>query len=93
LIWNNKFEDLEDLVPGQNAPGEDVSDSYFLLDKIDRLWLYGVKIDWSEFYSAEKRYRVPLTTYPFERWHYPIAGDPFKMISEMLLKVQAGKEE
>jgi iturin family lipopeptide synthetase A len=48
-------------------PRKEVADDYFLLDKIGLLWLYGVDINWSKFYSEEKRYRVSLPTYPFER--------------------------
>ena len=42
----------------------------FLLNALGRLWLTGVEIDWSEFYTGEQRYRVPLPTYPFERQRY-----------------------
>lgn len=40
------------------------------LTRIGRLWLCGRKIDWKEFCSKEKRYRLSLPTYPFERQHY-----------------------
>jgi len=51
-------------------PKENVSDTYFLLSKIGRLWLNGKKIDWQGFYSGEKRRRIPLPTYPFQRQRY-----------------------
>jgi acyl transferase domain-containing protein len=35
-----------------------------------RLWLAGVDIDWAGFSAGERRRRVPLPTYPFERRHY-----------------------
>ncbi|HLP47747.1 MAG TPA: condensation domain-containing protein [Candidatus Kapabacteria bacterium] len=47
-------------------PKEDVSDNYYLLSKIGQLWLYGVTIDWQQFYPGERRTRIPLPTYPFE---------------------------
>jgi acyl transferase domain-containing protein/acyl carrier protein len=56
-------------------PQEQVSDSRYLLTKIGQLWLYGQTIDWSEFYSAEKRYRLSLPTYPFEGLRYWAAMD------------------
>ncbi|UCH94576.1 MAG: SDR family oxidoreductase [Candidatus Aminicenantes bacterium] len=62
----------QDKTPGNLAinllrhPKEDVSDVYFLLKKIGLLWLSGVNIDWQEFYSNEKRYRMPLPPYPFD---------------------------
>ncbi|MDQ1355259.1 MAG: hypothetical protein QG657_5569, partial [Acidobacteriota bacterium] len=59
-------------------PQKKVSDVYYLLKKIGYLWLYGVNVDWSEFYSDEKRCRVPLPPYPFEGRRYWIEGVPFK---------------
>jgi acyl transferase domain-containing protein len=51
-------------------PQEQQSDVAFLLETLGRLWLVGVKIDWSAFYADEKRHRIPLPTYPFERQRY-----------------------
>ncbi|MCG8312104.1 MAG: acyltransferase domain-containing protein, partial [Pseudomonadales bacterium] len=49
---------------------EEVSDVYFLLKVIAKLWELGVPIDWEAYHSARQRYRVPLPTYPFERQSY-----------------------
>ena len=49
---------------------EQQSDVKFLLQTLGRLWLGGVEIDWSGFYSHERRHRIPLPTYPFERQRY-----------------------
>ncbi|MCG6136129.1 MAG: acyltransferase domain-containing protein [Nostoc sp. LLA-1] len=46
------------------------SDVAFMLNTLGQLWLAGVKIDWSEFHAHERRYRLPLPTYPFERKRY-----------------------
>jgi polyketide synthase PksN len=35
-----------------------------------RLWLGGGKVDWKAFHAGERRCRVPLPTYPFERLRY-----------------------
>ncbi|MBW4609141.1 MAG: acyltransferase domain-containing protein [Hassallia sp. WJT32-NPBG1] len=65
-------------------PQEQQSDVTFLFNSVGRLWLFGVKVDWSSFYSGEKRVsdrvasqreafrrnRLPLPTYPFERQRY-----------------------
>jgi surfactin family lipopeptide synthetase A len=48
---------------------EPVADGDSLAD-IGRLWLQGEMIDWKAFYSREKRYRIPLPTYPFEKQRY-----------------------
>jgi len=65
-----------DRKPGQKIvnllrhPKEDISDTRYLLDKIGRLWMDGQTIDWQAFYCREKRYRVPLPLYPFQRQSY-----------------------
>jgi acyl transferase domain-containing protein len=51
-------------------PKETVDDRTFILNMLGRLWLAGVAIDWGDFYAHQKRHRVPLPTYPFERQRY-----------------------
>jgi amino acid adenylation domain-containing protein/non-ribosomal peptide synthase protein (TIGR01720 family) len=53
------------------------SDQAFLLAALGKLWLAGVAVDWAAFYQGERRCRVPLPTYPFERqrcWIEPQSG-------------------
>ncbi|MEM6402392.1 MAG: SDR family oxidoreductase, partial [Cyanobacteria bacterium P01_D01_bin.116] len=54
---------------------EQQSDVKFLLQTLGRLWLGGVEIDWSGFYTQERRHRIPLPTYPFERQRYWIEAN------------------
>ncbi|BAY73761.1 beta-ketoacyl synthase [Nostoc linckia NIES-25] len=49
---------------------EQKSNVSFLLETLGKLWLFGVNIDWSGFYTHEQRHRLPLPTYPFERQRY-----------------------
>jgi acyl transferase domain-containing protein/acyl carrier protein len=51
-------------------PQEQRSDEEFLLYPLGKLWLAGVQIDWERFYTHERRQRLPLPTYPFERKRY-----------------------
>jgi acyl transferase domain-containing protein/acyl carrier protein len=51
-------------------PHQRCSDSAFLLNTLGQLWLSGVEVDWSGFYAHERRRRVSLPTYPFERQRY-----------------------
>ena len=46
------------------------SDQAFLLHTLGRLWLAGVEVDWSGFVRHEKRRRVVLPGYPFERQRF-----------------------
>ena len=51
-------------------PKEAQSDSAFWLNTLGQVWLAGGQIDWSGVYAHERRYRLPLPTYPFERQRY-----------------------
>ncbi len=47
-----------------------------LLEALAWLWQQGMKLNWQRFSAREKRFRVPLPTYPFERerfWIEPAA--------------------
>ncbi|MBU0729754.1 MAG: acyltransferase domain-containing protein, partial [Proteobacteria bacterium] len=48
-------------------PKDDTSDTAFILKTLGSLWLEGCTIDWNNFYKGEKRSRIPLPTYPFDR--------------------------
>ena len=68
-------------------PREEQSDVAFLLNSVGRLWLAGVPLDWAGLYRHERRQRLPLPTYPFERQRYwieaqkPAEGAPARLSS------------
>lgn len=62
-------------------PRETIPDDCYLLNKVGQIWQHGVNIDWQLFYTGEKKYRVPLPTYPFERLPYLIEVDPNQMVA------------
>ncbi|HSF41149.1 MAG TPA: SDR family NAD(P)-dependent oxidoreductase [Thermoanaerobaculia bacterium] len=45
-----------------------------LLDSLGALWCGGVEPRWQEVHAHERRRRVPLPTYPFERQRYWVGG-------------------
>jgi phthiocerol/phenolphthiocerol synthesis type-I polyketide synthase E len=51
-------------------PKENQSDLAFILNTLGSLWLGGAEVDWTRFYANERRHRVGLPTYPFERKRY-----------------------
>jgi amino acid adenylation domain-containing protein/non-ribosomal peptide synthase protein (TIGR01720 family) len=51
-------------------PQDNPSDVAFLLNTLGQLWLAGGSVDWRGFYTNERRQRLPLPTYPFERQRY-----------------------
>ncbi|MBE9167120.1 SDR family NAD(P)-dependent oxidoreductase [Pleurocapsales cyanobacterium LEGE 06147] len=70
-------------------PKEKLSDTAFILNILGRLWLAGVEIDWCNFSAHQKRRRVPLPTYPFQRQRYWI--DPIDPPSISFYKGEQGK--
>jgi acyl transferase domain-containing protein len=50
------------------------SDTAFLIKALGNLWLSGVTIRWRDYYQDEKRRRIALPTYPFERKRYWLEG-------------------
>jgi acyl transferase domain-containing protein/acyl carrier protein len=57
------------------APRDGAADGAVLLDSLGRLWLAGLKVDWSGLQPQPRR-RVPLPTYPFERKRYWVEPAP-----------------
>jgi acyl transferase domain-containing protein len=49
---------------------EQEPDEAAMLTTLGRLWLGNVNVDWSRLSGGERRRRVPLPTYPFERRRY-----------------------
>lgn len=46
------------------------TDGTALLHTLGQLWLAGVQVDWFKFHADERRRRLPLPSYPFERQRY-----------------------
>jgi acyl transferase domain-containing protein/acyl carrier protein len=51
-------------------PTDTHNDAEYLTTAIGKLWMAGAEIDWASYYDGEKRRRVSLPTYPFERQRY-----------------------
>ncbi|MEW6733890.1 MAG: SDR family NAD(P)-dependent oxidoreductase, partial [Acidobacteriota bacterium] len=45
-------------------------ETFSMLSTLGKLWTAGVKVDWNNFYRYERRHRITLPTYPFERQRY-----------------------
>ena len=55
-----------DFDPGSGERGEQ-SEEQRVSAAVGQVWLGGVEIDWSQYYCEERRARIALPTYPFER--------------------------
>lgn len=64
---------LPTLRPVYDQRLDDVS---HLLTTLGKLWLAGRSIDWEGFYAHERRCRLPLPTYPFERQRFFVEFSP-----------------
>jgi amino acid adenylation domain-containing protein len=51
-------------------PKEKHEDAAFLTTALAKLWLAGAEIDWRAVHAGERRLRVVLPTYPFERQRF-----------------------
>jgi acyl transferase domain-containing protein/acyl carrier protein len=51
-------------------PRDTQPDRAFLLGALGKLWLAGCKVDWARVHAGERRRRVVLPAYPFERQRY-----------------------
>ena len=53
-------------------PRDAQADQAALLSALARLWVAGAHANWTSFYAGERRRRVKLPTYPFEREYYSL---------------------
>jgi phthiocerol/phenolphthiocerol synthesis type-I polyketide synthase E len=51
-------------------PKDNTPDMAYILNTLGQLWLANIQVDWPGFYVNEKRRRLSLPTYPFERQRY-----------------------
>jgi acyl transferase domain-containing protein/glutamate-1-semialdehyde aminotransferase len=61
------------VLPTLAGDGRDVESN---VETLAQLWVRGVDADWRAIHDAERRTRVPLPTYPFERERYWIDAVP-----------------
>ncbi len=56
-------------------PKDRTSDCEFIMTTLGKLWMTGVPVDWHGFHAHERRRRIPLPTYPFERNRYWVEAE------------------
>ncbi|MDQ1355255.1 MAG: phthiocerol/phenolphthiocerol synthesis type-I polyketide synthase [Acidobacteriota bacterium] len=87
------FQSEQKVINLVRPPEKNVHDLRYLLNKIGDLWLYGKKIDWTGFYGAEIRQRVPLPTYPFQRKRYTIEPPREGMLSGIGMNFEIPRQD
>ena len=72
------------IVSSLRHPQERTSDVTTVLSALGRLWVNGATVDWKAYFAGERRRRVGLPTYPFERQRFWVDPEPFSMKRTML---------
>jgi acyl transferase domain-containing protein len=71
---SNDAEAPRPVISSGRGPQAQETDTASLLSAAGNLWLLGVGLDWDGVHARQRRRRVPLPTYPFERkrhWFEP----------------------
>jgi amino acid adenylation domain-containing protein len=71
-----EMDQRERMIASLSGSADDDAEWIALLSAVGRLWSHGVSLDWTAFFGNERRGRIPLPTYPFERtsyWLDPVA--------------------
>jgi len=71
----------------------EVSDLSYLQYQIARMWTLGMELDWERFYAQERRQRIPLPTYSFEKVSHKLHGNPYQLGQRLQEKPQTGKKK
>ncbi|MCE5167977.1 HAD-IIIC family phosphatase [Paenibacillus profundus] len=74
-------------------PQQSMSDVTHLLQQVGRLWNAGVKFDWTRFYGEEKRNRIPLPTYSFDRRRFWIDEEGIRIVHSASPTESAGQSD
>lgn len=81
------------VIPSLRHPRDPREDEHCLLEAAGKLWLNGVSINWEGFYMHERRQRLPLPTYPFERQRYWIEASREQKQAEASSACQDGESD
>ena len=73
--WHPHKKPAQLIISSIPSPRERQEDVPYLLRALGHLWLAGVEPDWAAFNANERRMRVPLPTYPFDRQRYWVDMD------------------
>lgn len=72
-----------------------ISDLKYFTQRLGELWLYGVNINWANYYIDERRLRIPLPGYNFDNQKFEttidvskIANDLFKRYRKDYVKIK-----
>jgi amino acid adenylation domain-containing protein len=62
--------DAQNVFTSLQSAAEPASEQAFMLAALGQLWVAGALLDWQHLHTNERRRRLPLPSYPFERQRY-----------------------
>ena len=83
---------VADVVTSLRAEQERVTDEEQLMRAAGQLWVSGVELKWEGMWRGERRRRVPLPTYPFERQRFWVEPRRPEGVTNELQTVNARSE-
>jgi acyl transferase domain-containing protein len=72
---------------------EEINDQELLADALGQLWQAGIAIDWGEYYRGQKRRRVPLPGYSFEKKHFGLPNKVYRVLANLQGRELPAEEE
>jgi acyl transferase domain-containing protein/thioesterase domain-containing protein len=87
---NAKFSESHKVTSSLRTRNDEIDDAEFIMGALAQVWVAGKKIDWKGFHVHERRQRLPLPTYPFERERFWI--EPGRRVESVALSSETAKE-
>ncbi|KZL50068.1 polyketide synthase [Nodularia spumigena CENA596] len=88
-----QFPDAHPTLSSGRHPQDNQSDVALICKTLGQLWLWGVSVNWAEFYTEQQRRRLPLPTYPFERQRYWVERYPLPETTSISSKTLEKQED
>ncbi|MCR3758486.1 amino acid adenylation domain-containing protein [Clostridium felsineum] len=87
LVKANKKYDKQQIVENIiRYVKEEKEDNLYFLEKLSRMWIRGLSINWKEYYNGTNTRRISLPTYSFEKKRYWIDDKNMKSINSIISK-------
>ncbi len=93
LAKQHPNSDSHVVLPSSRRPVERKEDLQVFLNTLGQLWMAGLKINWADFYCDEKRKKINLPTYPFERQRYWLNEVDFSAENKAAKQIITSKEQ
>ncbi|MEM8529466.1 MAG: SDR family NAD(P)-dependent oxidoreductase [Chloroflexota bacterium] len=93
---NEEGEGQRLIINSLRRPKDQASDMTFLLARVAQIYFAGIAVDWATLHHNERRHRVPLPGYAFDRQRYWLDPQPTfssESLQQMMLQPKADMSE